>query len=147
MKIINDVIIPQWPAPSHVYAAMSTRLTSPGVSQAPFNRFNLGDHVHDKPEYVAQNRKSWGACMQALCTSESIGPISLNMKYLNQVHGTDIAYIEPSITDLYQADACFTDILLQSCTIMIADCLPVLFWNSSSPGSCRSHPDERSADG
>ncbi len=127
MKIIKDVIIPQWPAPSHVYAAMSTRLTSPGVSQAPFNGFNLGDHVHDKPEHVAQNRKSWEACMQALCTSELMAPLSLNMKYLKQVHGIDIVYMEPSITDLYQADACFTDIPLQSCTIMIADCLPVLF--------------------
>ena len=43
-----------WALPAGVQAVCTTRLG--GVSQAPFDGFNLGDHVQDDPQAVAQNR-------------------------------------------------------------------------------------------
>ena len=46
-------LIPDWPAPANVRACVSTR--AGGVSQAPFDSFNLGDHVGDeRGVHVAQ---------------------------------------------------------------------------------------------
>ena len=50
----GDWIIPDWPAPARVKALITTR--GGGVSRAPFDSLNLGDHVGDVPEDVAANR-------------------------------------------------------------------------------------------
>ena len=47
-------LIPDWPAPKGVRAVFTTR--SGGVSAAPYDSMNLGDHVGDLPEKVAANR-------------------------------------------------------------------------------------------
>ena len=44
-------IVPQWPAPANVRAVCTTR--AGGVSVAPFDSLNLGDHVGDDPAAVA----------------------------------------------------------------------------------------------
>lgn len=41
------VIVPDWPVPSWVHAACTTRMG--GVSQAPWQSLNLGTHVGDHP--------------------------------------------------------------------------------------------------
>ena len=51
----GDWILPEWPAPSRVRACVTTR--EGGVSQAPFDSFNLGDHVGDAPNAVVANRQ------------------------------------------------------------------------------------------
>lgn len=53
---VTDWLIPHWPAPAGVNACVTTR--SGGVSAAPFDSFNLGDHVDDDPAAVAHNRSS-----------------------------------------------------------------------------------------
>jgi copper oxidase (laccase) domain-containing protein len=48
-------LIPDWPAPAGVKACVTTR--AGGVSLAPFDSLNLGDHVDDSPEAVVENRR------------------------------------------------------------------------------------------
>jgi hypothetical protein len=47
-------LVPDWPAPAHVRAVFTTR--EGGASAPPFDGFNLGDHVGDAPQAVADNR-------------------------------------------------------------------------------------------
>jgi YfiH family protein len=90
-----------------------------GVSVAPFDSFNLGDHVGDVTELVASNRKN-------LEKQIGVRPV-----FLNQVHGTRCIQIDESTPDGLEADACVTTDPHVACVMMVADCLPVLFWNES----------------
>src|SRR6218665_2816907 len=49
-----DWLIPAWPAPPGVHALCTTR--TGGVSAAPYDSLNLGDHVGDSPDAVQANR-------------------------------------------------------------------------------------------
>lgn len=91
---------------------MTSRLG--GVSRSPFDSFNLGDHVNDVPEDVAANRRRLGSLL-------GVHPV-----YLKQVHGVDVARLDASSPDGQVADACVSTELGIACTIMVADCLPVL---------------------
>lgn len=103
-----------WSLPAGVHAVCSTRLG--GVSQAPFARLNLGDHVRDDPQAVAANR----AIFQAQLGGAK--PI-----FLTQVHGSRVLTLEATSPDGLEADACITQTPHVACTIMVADCLPLLF--------------------
>ena len=110
-------IIPQWPAPAHVHAVCTTR--AGGASNPPFDSMNLGDHVGDDVRHVAQNRSRLRDAIHAT-------PV-----FLSQVHGVQVVEFDnvtPCGSDL-QADACITRRPGVACTIMVADCLPVLFTN------------------
>ena len=48
------MLTPDWPAPAGVHAVCTTR--TGGVSAAPYDSLNLGDHVGDNPAHVAANR-------------------------------------------------------------------------------------------
>lgn len=106
-------IVPDWPAPPGVKAACSTR--SGGVSPAPFDTLNLGDHVGDDPRHVAHNRCVFAAALGAR-------PV-----FLQQVHGRDCAVLARDSADGTRADGAVTSDPGVACTIMVADCLPVLF--------------------
>lgn len=86
-----------------------------GVSLAPYDSMNLGDHVGDRPEHVAHNRRLWAE----LCRARPV--------FLQQVHGTQVLEITAQTLDGTQADACWTSATDVACTIMVADCLTVLF--------------------
>ena len=103
---------PDWPVPS-VRAVCTTRWG--GESQPPYNGFNLGDHVGDRPEAVAANRRQ-------LAQDLGVRPV-----FLQQVHGWHVAQLHKGIPDATEADACWTSETDVACTIMVADCLPVLF--------------------
>lgn len=75
---MSDWLIPDWPAPARVKACVTTR--AGGVSLAPFDSLNLGDHVGDDPVAVAENRRR-------LTDQFAITPT-----WLQQVHG--IAVVE-----------------------------------------------------
>jgi copper oxidase (laccase) domain-containing protein len=51
---VADWLIPDWPAPAGIKSCVTTRVG--GVSLAPFDSFNLGDHVDDDPQAVRSNR-------------------------------------------------------------------------------------------
>jgi polyphenol oxidase len=106
---------PNWPAHSHVRSACSLR--SGGVSAAPYDALNLGDHVGDEMAAVAANRAAYTRALGAK-------PV-----YLKQVHGWDVADLTLQTLDGTVADACVTFEKNLACTIMVADCLPVLFCN------------------
>ncbi|MCB2016120.1 MAG: peptidoglycan editing factor PgeF [Hydrogenophaga sp.] len=105
--------VPDWALPAGVHAVFTTR--AGGVSLAPFDSFNLGDHVRDDPDAVAANR---ARLRQALGAQ----PV-----FLNQVHGDKVARLDPSTPDGIEADACLTSQSGVACTVMVADCLPVLW--------------------
>jgi polyphenol oxidase len=120
-----ELIQPQWPAHQRVHAAFTTR--AGGVSVAPFDTFNLGDHVHDKPEHVALNRAALQRSLQAR-------PV-----FLKQVHGVDAVGLRADTADGAVADACFTRERQLACTIMVADCLPVLFTDRAGSFVAAAH--------
>lgn len=106
--------ISDWPLPAGVHAVCTTRLG--GVSQAPFESFNLGDHVSDVPAHVAANR---ALLQQQLHTARPV--------FLQQVHGVEVVDLNAQTPDGTVADACLTTDTGVACTIMVADCLPLLF--------------------
>lgn len=101
--------------PAGLGAWMSTRVG--GHSAAPWDSFNLGDHVGDVPDHVRANR-------QLLADTLGVRPV-----FLQQVHGTEVVELGPDTPDGTVADACFTFAPALACTIMVADCLPVLLWD------------------
>jgi YfiH family protein len=103
---------PQWPLPAGVQAWCSER--EGGVSAAPYDTLNLGDHVGDDPLAVAENRRRFAQRLQA-------HPV-----FLKQVHGTGVVRLSAATPDGTEADACWTTEAGVACTIMVADCLPVL---------------------
>lgn len=109
--------LPEWPAPAGVRAAMTTR--QGGCSQAPFDSFNLGNHVSDDPASVHRNR-------QWLATQLAAQPV-----FLNQVHGAHCETLSPDTPQGTVADACVTQHKRLACTVMVADCLPVLLCDST----------------
>lgn len=110
---------PNWPAPAFVGSACNLR--SGGVSGAPYDSLNLGDHVGDDAQAVAQNRLIYAKALGAK-------PV-----YLKQVHGVDCIRLDAQTPDGLGADACITTEKNLACTIMVADCLPVLFAHRTLP--------------
>ncbi|MCL7945867.1 peptidoglycan editing factor PgeF [Marinobacter sp. ATCH36] len=120
------MIVPDWPAPSWVHAACTTRVG--GVSRPPWDSLNLGTHVGDNPVDVARNCALLGQWAQP--GAESFG-------WLKQIHGTDVAEL-PQAGEV-TADASFTSQPGTVCVVMTADCLPVLFCNPSSGQVAAAH--------
>lgn len=109
-------IFPDWPAPKSVRAVVTTR-QGPGVSAAPFARFNLGLRSGDAAEAVASNRRA---------LRQSLGLPSAP-RWLHQVHGTTVAELGPLPGEEEpQADAAISRVPGTVLAILSADCLPVL---------------------
>jgi YfiH family protein len=111
MSILDHCLIPDWPAPGNVRALQTTR--TGGVSTAPYDSLNLGNHVGDAPMAVARNRM----LLNTLLPSEPV--------WLEQVHGTSVANADNANCRI-QADACIALQRGSVCVVMTADCLPVL---------------------
>jgi hypothetical protein len=110
------LIQPDWPVPGGVRSVCTTR--AGGVSARPYDSLNLGDHVGDEPAAVQANR-------ELLAQSTGVRPV-----FLQQVHGAQVVALSPVTPDGTQADGCVTTLAGVACTIMVADCLPVLFADS-----------------
>jgi YfiH family protein len=106
-------IVPEWPAPSSVRGLSTLRWG--GVSAAPYASLNLGDHVGDAAEAVAENRRRVAAA----------AGVPTAPAWLAQVHGTRVADLDAGIP-MGPADACFSRKPGRVCAILTADCLPVL---------------------
>lgn len=120
---MSDWLIPDWPAPSGVKACVTTR--AGGVSLAPFDSLNLGDHVEDSLEAVLENRRR-------LTDAFTIQPA-----WLRQVHGITVVEADPS--RIAEADASWTSTPGIACTSMTADCLPALFCNRAGTRVAAAH--------
>ncbi len=123
MALADDWLLPDWPAPARVKACVTTR--AGGVSLAPFDSFNLGDHVDDDPQAVARNRSR----LQA----------ALNCKpaWLRQVHGVVVAAADAA--SVAEADASWTASADVACAVLTADCLPVLFCDRAGTRVAAAH--------
>jgi polyphenol oxidase len=111
---------PDWPVPPHVRSVFSTR--AGGVSVGSYSSLNLGLHVGDVANSVRANR-------QLLADRLGVRPI-----FMEQVHGTVIATVDTHTPDGVEADGAFTLQKGLACTMMVADCLPLLITNTA--GSC-----------
>ncbi|WP_312934884.1 peptidoglycan editing factor PgeF, partial [Stutzerimonas nitrititolerans] len=118
-----DWLVPDWPAPARVRACVTTR--SGGISQPPFDSFNLGDHVDDAPEAVAENR---GRLRQIL---------DVQPGWMSQVHSVEVVQADPS--RLQVADANWSDKPGIACAVLTADCLPVLFCDRAGTRVAAAH--------
>jgi YfiH family protein len=111
MNLPEHCIIPDWPAPANVKSLQTTR--HGGISVAPYDTLNLGDHVGDNPLAVARNREF----LNRLVPTEPV--------WLEQVHGTIVASADHA-SCRPRADACIARHRRSVCVVMTADCLPVL---------------------
>lgn len=89
-----------------------------GVSAAPFDGFNLGDHVGDDPNAVAANRSR-------LASATGLGADRL--VWMNQVHGDHVVLVDgPQQSALEATDALITTVPRLAMVVVTADCVPVL---------------------
>lgn len=117
---------PEWPAPRQVRAASTLR--SGGVSEPPFDDFNLAMHVGDATTAVQRNRRRLHAALQ----------LPREPCWLDQVHGSNVVeageWVSPP-----KADACIARSPDQVCVVMTADCLPVLFCSRDGDRVAAAH--------
>lgn len=116
---------PEWSAPAHVRAVMTDR--HGGVSLAPYDSMNLGEHVGDLPAHVQRNR----AVLQAALGRRPV--------FLQQVHGVETLMLDAAMPDGLSADACMATASDVACAIMVADCLPVLLCDAAGRWVAAAH--------
>jgi YfiH family protein len=105
---------PQWPAPPQVRAFVTER-----GSASRYGSMNLALHVADDPAAVAANRARLRAALQ----------LGSEPRWLEQVHGTRVLDLDREA--LAPADGAVTRRPQVVCTVLTADCLPVLFCDSA----------------
>ncbi|MBY0453277.1 MAG: peptidoglycan editing factor PgeF [Burkholderiaceae bacterium] len=125
-----DWLYPDWPVPAHVHALCTTR--AGGVSAAPFDSLNLGDHVGDVPTAVQTNRQRLQAALAQV--TPNAHPV-----FLQQVHGTEVVVLDATVPQGTRADACVSARAGIVCTIMVADCLPVLLAHRQGSAVAAAH--------
>jgi YfiH family protein len=113
-----QIILPDWPAPANVRAAVTTR--TGGVSHAPYDSFNLATHVGDDPTAVHGNRARLRTAL--VLPAEPL--------WLKQVHGVSVADAAQGGTEP-EADGAFAAQPGAVCAVLTADCLPVLLCNQA----------------
>ena len=123
----EGLLIPDWPAPNKVRALCTTRISFQPADTAALSGyalFNLALHVGDESDKVQAHRKQ---------LADYIKLSERDIAWLEQVHGTALVTAESACqsndTKPLQADASITAESRKACTIMTADCLPVLFCN------------------
>ncbi|MBU6459742.1 MAG: peptidoglycan editing factor PgeF [Proteobacteria bacterium] len=107
----SEILLPDWPAPDNVHALITTRIG--GVSLAPFDSFNLGQHVGDDREAVDQNRN----ILSQMLPSRPC--------WLNQVHGHQVIDLDGPVVS-WAADGAVCRSSGKVLAIMTADCLPLM---------------------
>mgnify|MGYP000082420417 CR=1 FL=1 len=120
-----DLIQPDWPAPANVRAFSTTR--NGGFSQAPWSSLNLGSSCGDDPQKVSKNRK----LLRTLLPSKP--------HWLRQVHGIRVLALDGNREPASAADAATSTTAGRVCTIMSADCLPVLFCDRAGTKVAAAH--------
>lgn len=117
----TNYLQPNWPAPPGVHAYTTLRFG--GQSKAPYATFNLSDYVGDNLQDVLANRARLKQELQL--PGEPI--------WLEQTHSTKVLRLDSAALKQIQAsnlkptvDAVYTLEPNVVCTVLTADCLPVL---------------------
>lgn len=118
-------MIHDWPSIPGVKACMTDR--HGGVSGAPWTSMNMGSHVGDDAQAVARNR-------QILAETIAAQPV-----FMDQVHGVSVLPLGPDTPHALPADACWTQARGVACTVMVADCLPVLLCDDRGQWVAAAH--------
>ena len=112
MSLPAGWLVPDWPAPAHVRAFVTTR--EGGVSVGEYASMNLGQSSGDDPASVARNR----AIVRAQLPGEPA--------WLAQVHGRDVADLDhASDAQRPRADAAVTSHPGRVAVVLTADCMPL----------------------
>ncbi len=94
----------------------------------PYDSFNLGLHVGDLAHAVAHNR---------VLLSQALG---MPPFFMNQVHGTAVQQLEGQpFENAPAADGAWTLERGRVCTVMVADCLPVLLCSADGSWVAAAH--------
>lgn len=120
-----------WPAPATIVAGYTTR--EQGESSGPYAAFNLALHVGDASDQVLRNRQ-W---------LDTQLPGKKHWQWLKQVHGTAVIDAQAD-GQSYVADACYSNQRARVCTIMSADCLPILLCDKQGQQVAAIHAGWRS---
>lgn len=113
---MSGALRPAWALPHGVRVAVTTRAMD-GVSEPPFDHFNLGLRSGESIERVSENRRRLRAALD----------LPTEPCWLQQVHGTDVVVIEAARQEAEPvADASITREHGQPLAILTADCLPLL---------------------
>jgi YfiH family protein len=92
-----------------------------GVSPAPYDSLNVALHVGDKPKNVIENR---------VLLSEKFGFEIKNLIYMDQIHSDNIEIITDAMQNkLPKTDALITNEVNIPLMVMVADCIPILFYD------------------
>lgn len=100
-----------------------------GVSPAPYESLNLGDHVDDEATNVAENRSRVAA---------AIGVHESRLIIVNQVHGRNVVNANDATSESSG------DVIVDfgdgfAVAILVADCLPILIVDEDSPTLAVAH--------
>lgn len=99
-----------------VRRAVTTR--AGGVSAAPYDSFNLGDHVGDDPGAVAANRER---------LARDLGAVPDRVVWMEQLHTRNVTVVDGPVTRPIEAtDGIVTTTRDLVLAVLTADCVPVL---------------------
>ena len=121
---LTYLTLPKWQAEG-IDLGFSTRVG--GVSQVPYDRFNLGFHVGDNPLAVLENRERWLGLWKVPWSRVVVG---------EQVHGTNVEWVNEEdggrgFRELETAIPAVDGLLTQSTLGLMAffaDCVPLFFY-------------------
>ncbi len=104
------------PVPGRVRRVTTTR--AGGVSAAPYDSFNLGDHVGDDRGAVARNRARLAA---------GIGLPAERLVWMEQVHSRTVTVVDaPQPEPVEVTDGLVTAAADLALVVLTADCVPIL---------------------
>lgn len=110
---MQNYLIPNWDAPKNICAY--TTLRTGGVSQPPYDSFNLSTNVGDDLKAVTANRTKLKQDLQ----------LPNEPYWLNQIHSDKVVAAKTQ-SDYSPADASYTTQANIVCAVLTADCLPIL---------------------
>ncbi|WP_127448744.1 peptidoglycan editing factor PgeF [Veillonella sp. 3310] len=101
-----------------------------GVSEGSFDSFNMGLHVGDTPEAVAENRKR---------LAQVLGMDPNHLTCGEQVHGVGVTRVTEELVgrgafswddSIPDSDAIHTNLMNVPLLLLVADCVPVLIYDA-----------------
>lgn len=118
------------PWKNRIKAGFTTRLG--GISKPPYSSLNLALHTGDNPEQVLKNRRAFMEYLEADFSAYTC---------LNQTHSGNIISVNEEMRGrgrfsendaLNNCDAFITDLKETLLTVYVADCVPVLLFDSEN---------------
>lgn len=141
VELVSDVTISEF---SEKAIALQTTKESPITTEikgdSAFGGFNLGLHVGDNAVDVNHNRD----VLNNIINNASNNSGTVNIQWLEQVHGNNVVEINSVTNEPLIADASITRQKNIALAIMTADCLPILLCNDEGNEIAAIHGGWRS---